>query len=117
MKKKSSRLLALLLAGLMLLPALTACSETTNAEETEQTAQVTADSALAEEIVPEETEITRENTPDTLPADLDYNGETFMIYYSNGFNWTELIEGGEELTGEVVADAVIESNLSVADEL
>ncbi|MBQ2279542.1 MAG: hypothetical protein II333_13335 [Clostridia bacterium] len=117
MKKKSSRLLALLLAGLMLLPALTACSETTNAEETEQTAQVTADSALAEEIVLEETEITRENTPDTLPADLDYNGETFMIYYSNGFNWTELIEGGEELTGEVVADAVIESNLSVAERL
>lgn len=117
MKKKSSRLLALLLAGLMLLPALTACSETPSAAETEQTAQVTADSVLAEEIVPEETEITRENTPDTLPADLDYNGETFMIYYSNGFNWTELIEGGEELTGEVVADAVIESNLSVAERL
>ena len=33
-----------------------------------------------------------------------------MIYYSNGFNWTERIEGGEELTGEVVADASLFNN-------
>ncbi len=117
MMRRSLRFTALLLAGLLLLPSFTACSETTSADETEQTSQVTADSGLTEEIAAEETEITRENTPDTLPADLDYGGETFMIYYSNGFNWTELIEGGEELTGEVVADAVIESNLSVAERL
>ena len=116
MRKQHLRLPALLLAVLMVLPLFAACSETTNSDETEQTAAVTADS-VQEQIAEEEPEITRENTPDTLPADLDYNGETFMIYYSNGFDWTELIEGGEELTGEVVADAVFESNLSVAERL
>lgn len=117
MRKQHLRLPALLLALLMVLPSLAACSETTNEDGAEPTSEVTADSVQAEEIAEEETEITRENTPDTLPADLDYSGETFMIYYSNGFDWTELIEGGEELTGEVVADAVFESNLSVAERL
>ena len=116
MRKQHLRLPALLLAVLMLLPSFAACSETPNASETEQSAVVTADSMQAEEIA-EETEITRENTPDTLPADLDYNGETFTIYHSDKRNWTALIKGGEELTGEVVADTVIESNLAVRERL
>ncbi len=116
-KRRLSKLLAALLAALLLLPSLTACSETPNASETEQPAPAAADPGIAEETVPEETEITRENMPDTLPADLDYNGKTFTIYYSNGFNWTELIEGGEEVTGEVVADTVMQSNQSVAERL
>ncbi|MBP3292900.1 MAG: hypothetical protein J6N32_04030 [Clostridia bacterium] len=116
-RRHLSETLAMFLAVLMILPSLTACSETPDAEEAGQTVPSADEPGIAEEAVPEETEITRENVPDTLPSDLDYSGKTFTIYYSNGFNWTELIEGGEELTGEVVADAVIESNLSVAERL
>ena len=116
-KQKTSKLLAALLAALLVLPSLTACSETPTAAETEQTTVVSADSEQTEDIPAEETEITRENMPDTLPADLDYNGKTFTIYHSDKRNWTPQIKGGDELTGEVVTDTVIESNLSVCERL
>lgn len=111
---RSKRLISLILALALTVPLLSACSEAPSAEETAQT-PTAAEETAAE--VAEETEITRENTPDTLPSDLDYDGTTFMIYYSNGFNWTNLIEGGEELTGEVVSDSVTLCNQSVAERL
>ena len=108
------RAVSLVLVLALAVPGLVSCSETQ--PEAQQQAPV---SPAAEEAVIEtpETEITRENTPDTLPADLDFGGETFTIYYSNGFNWTKQIEGGEELTGDVVPDTVIQCNETVAERL
>ena len=116
-RRHLSETLAMFLAVLMILPSLTACSETPDAEEAGQTVPSADEPGIAEEAVPEETEITRENVPDTLPSDLDYSGKTFTIYHSDKRNWTPQIKGGDELTGEVVTDAVIESNLSVSERL
>ncbi len=109
------RTIAWLLAILLTVPVLASCSSPN--QENEGTSEPTAFSFVETETVSEETEITRENMPDTLPDDLDFGGETFTIYYSNGFNWTAFIEGGEELTGETVSDTVILSNQSVAERL
>ncbi len=109
------RTIAWLLAILLTVPVLASCSSPN--PENEGTSEPTAFSFVETETVSEETEITRENMPDTLPDDLDFGGETFTIYYSNGFNWTAFIEGGEELTGETVSDTVILSNQSVAERL
>lgn len=109
------RTIAWLLAILLTVPVLASCSSPN--PENEGTSEPTAFSSVETETVSEETEITRENMPDTLPDDLDFGGETFTIYYSNGFNWTAFIEGGEELTGETVSDTVILSNQSVTDRL
>ena len=113
MKKNTKRALSLFLSFILTAFPLISCSETQ--PETPQTAAASPEQQ-ADETAPE-TEITRDKTPDTLPDDLDYDGETFTIYYSNGFNWTSLIEGGEELTGDVVCDTVIQSNQSVAERL
>ena len=109
--------IALILAAVML--SAVSCSEAPTEPESPQ-GSTSADAGVLQaepEAVGEETEITRENTPDSLPADLDFGGRTFTVYYSNGFDWTEFIEGGEELTGEVVSDTVFESNQSVAERL
>ena len=50
MRKQHLLLPALLLALLMVLPSLAACSETTNEAGAEPTSEVTADSVQAEEI-------------------------------------------------------------------
>ncbi|MBO4932211.1 MAG: hypothetical protein J6I42_08520, partial [Clostridia bacterium] len=76
-RRHLSETLAMFLAVLMILPSLTACSETPDAEEAGQTVPSADEPGIAEEAVPEETEITRENVPDTLPSDLDYSGKTF----------------------------------------
>ncbi|MBE6726474.1 MAG: hypothetical protein E7576_14985 [Ruminococcaceae bacterium] len=109
--------IALLLAVMM--SAAVSCSETTTEPETlHDSTPANAEAVQAEpEAIEDETEITRENTPDSLPADLDFGGMTLTIYYSNGFDWTEFIEGGEELTGEVVSDTAFENNQSVAERL
>ena len=120
---KSSRILSLILAALLLASSFTACSESKNTAETTgtpQSADVTAETeetTVSEESAPEEIVNTRLNIPDTLPADLSYDGQTVTIYYSNSRNRTGTIEGAEELTGEVVTDAVIECNHWVADRL
>ena len=116
--KNSSRMLALILSALMLLPSFTACSETDDTNETEPTSSaVTSDTEASEETAAEESGTVRRDVPDSLPADLNYDGKTFTIYYSNGRDWTQLIEGGEELSGDIVSDTVFESNLSVSDRL
>ena len=101
MKKK---MLTLVLALLMLgQTVLVGCSEGT--ENAETTAAPTASGEIAaEEAVVEETEITRENTPDDLP-ELDYNGANMMVLARTKAWFTgEMFV--EELNGEVVNDAV-----------
>ena len=68
--------LSLLLALLMLAPAAVSCAETEDPAAPASDPTVSAEPA-AEETVPEETEISRENYPDTLP-ELDFGGETVV---------------------------------------
>ena len=109
------RFFSAVLALILLCPVFAACGnpvpETAVPEPGPDAASAGETDAVAE------TEITRENLPDTLPSDLDFGGKSFTIYYSNGFNWTAFIEGGEELTGETVSDTVILSNESVSNRL
>jgi len=106
--------LSLLLALLMLAPAIVSCAETEDTASPD-TPDVSAD-AGTEETVPEETEISRENYPDTLPDDLDFGGETVTIH-SRGDDESIYEVSVEEMTGEVVNDAVYERNEMVAERL
>ncbi|MEA4832218.1 MAG: hypothetical protein VB118_06345 [Oscillospiraceae bacterium] len=59
-------------------------------------------------------EISRENTPDKLPANIDLGGETVTIYSRNGYtkNFT-----AEDLTEEIMNDAVYNRQLKVEERL
>ena len=108
--------LAMLLALLMLLPMFTACAESgTNEENTDSGASDVAPEAV-EEVVPEETEITRANTPDTLPTDLDFAGtEINCIHLDGEKNRRELYV--EEDTGDALDSAIYARNLAVEERL
>jgi len=113
MKKKT---LTLLLALLMLCQTvLISCSEGTENAETTASAPTASGEIAVEEVVEEETEMTRENTPDDLP-ELDYEGANTMILARTKAWFTgEMFV--EELNGEVVNDAVYERDLSVEERL
>lgn len=112
MKKKMLTLvLALLMLGQTL---LVSCSEgTENAETTAPTP--TASEEITAEVVEEETEITRENTPDDLP-ELDYEGANIMVL-ARQKAWFTGEMYVEELTGEVVNDAVYDRDITVEERL
>jgi len=59
---------------------------------------------------------TRAETPDSLPANLDFGGETFNILCRNK-SWFINEMMVEELNGEIVNDAVYDRNLSISDRL
>lgn len=112
MKKKA---LTLILALLMLCQTvLVSCSEGTENAET-QADTPTASEEVTEETVEEETEMTRENTPDDLP-ELDYQGQNILILARNKAWFTGEMYA-EELTGEVVNDAVYERDITVEERL
>lgn len=110
------RLISLALVLTMLLPLLASCSESEQNSDkaAENTDAVTADNT--EVAVEEDADDSRASVKDSLP-ELDYNGKTFTVFYSNGFGWADFIEGPEELTGEVVKDSVFNANKAVADRL
>ncbi len=101
--------LCLFLALLLTMPALVSC-----ASESNETTPSGGDTAAAE-TTPAETETTRENYPDTLPA-LDFEGITMNIQGRGDASSMEEI-GVEELNGEAVNDAVFERNRMVEERL
>ena len=116
MKKYSKKLMSACLAALLLVSALTACSEGTAenspaAENTPAADTVTAETP-AEETVPEETE------PEYvlgLPENLDYQGAAVTVL---GWQHYEDVEfDSEELNGEIVNDAIFNRNLEVEENL
>lgn len=121
MNKKLSFLLALL----MLASSVTACAESkdNNADTPETTGGVVSRAAAAPE---SETEEETENPyydgyVDPF-ADTDLNGETLSIYTSVDQRGTLtssniLIEGPEEITGDLAPDAAYQRNLDVMDML
>ncbi len=99
--------LCLIFAGVLL---LSSCA----------TGEKTPDSTVPEtdgaDTVHEETEITRENTPDNLPSDLKFNGET-VIFHVRGDDSCIKEFQVEELTGEIINDAIYQRNIAVSDRL
>ena len=116
-KTNAQKTLSLLLALLMLSPALLSCGE--SKENTEPTTSQTAEKPSASDgeadAEPEETEM-----PDPF-ADFDYNGQAFRVSTStNAANATLstsnlFIEGPEELTGDAAPDEAFERNRRVED--
>ncbi len=90
--------------ALLLTLLLASCGGTT--AETETTAQ--AETAI------QETEIIETQPRDSLPADLDFAGETVTLYVDK---LCSLPEFHSELTGDVVEDAVYYRNLTVEERL
>ena len=109
------KIISLLLCLAMLLPALAGCSET-NPEDDAASENPAAESETAP-VEEEEPEVSRANMPDNLPADLDFGGQTFGQFSQTESKVEEFYRGPEELTGEVVADAVYQRNVKVADRL
>lgn len=108
-----NRIFALLLCALMVASSLTACGDATD-ETTD--AGNGGDTTANTETTPEETEITRANTPDTLPDDLDFAGATLNVFYF-GEETSAQYDGPAELTGDVVLDALHNRNVSVEERL
>ncbi len=106
--------LSLILALLMCASAFVSCAETEETASPDPSAEVSAEQTT-EETAAEETEITRENYPDTLP-ELDFEGNTVTIH-SRGDDQAYLEIGIEEMTGEPVNDAVYERNEMVSERL
>ena len=65
--------------------------------------------------VAEDTEVLRENTPDTLPKDLNYTGETITVHIRG--DDASILEMNAELTGDVIEDAVYYRNQAVEERL
>ncbi|MGN1345599.1 MAG: hypothetical protein ACI4V1_02340 [Eubacteriales bacterium] len=113
MKKRA---LALLLACMMLLLNLAACSE--NAVETERTANETVPSS--EPSVDTETEPEEETELQPNIPSLDFGGRTFTFLTSgindtNGVDWETYDIWVETLNGDVINDAVFDRNLYLED--
>lgn len=99
------RLFACLLAALLLSGCAGDVSEETAAE-----------TMPAAEEVQEETEITRENMPDTLPDDLDFGGKSVTILH-RGADRDVQVEISAEDTGDAVDSSIFNRNILVEDRL
>lgn len=115
MKNKKRNCFCILLAAIMMLQ-FTACAESENSAEdaAENTAQQTQ--TTDEVVVEEEEEV--ELQPD-IP-ELDFGGNTFTWLTSgsvddNGVDWVTYDVWVEELTGDVINDAVFDRNIWLED--
>ena len=106
--KYTKRVLVLLLCAAMLLPA---CGKDTQSE-----TESIADTDTVQHIETEPEETTRATMRDNLPSDLRYNGET-VVYYVRGDENCIAEFQIEEMTGEVVNDALYQRNIDVSERL
>jgi len=105
--KKFSRALTLMLAAAL---ALSACGGSGTANETTK-------SGGGDTTTPVETEPSRENTPDSLPKDLDFGGKTVRISNRGQYDYiTFEMHAGEE-TGDIVNDALYDRDRKVEERL
>lgn len=105
--RRMKHTLCLIFAGVLL---LSSCAAGENAPES------TAPETAGADTVQEETEITRENTPDNLPADLKFSGETVVFHVRGDDNCIKEFQT-EELTGEAINDARYHRNIAVSERL
>ena len=109
----AKRILAALLASLMLIPAMAACSDD-SAETPADTTAAVEDTTTAE-TEPPETE--RHEIKDDLPTDLKFGGKTFSIYVATQAVHDNFVMGKAEKEGDIVNDAVWERNANVQEQL
>ena len=95
---RMKRTLAILLASLMLLPTLAACGDAEEPADTTPPSQVT--SSDEDDDIPD----------DELPDNLNYNKEKITFISANEMDY-------DDLTGDVVEDAVYERNKAVEERL
>ncbi len=111
------RILTLILALLMVLPAFTACSESTENNDAAQENTAADAPSAGEEVVAEETEAelsdaeARLAIPDNLP-DQKFDGKEFRILTSEQKNFQFV---SDELTGEATSDSVYNRNLKIEE--
>lgn len=118
--KKNTRTLAWLLACFMA-AGLVSCSSGGTNEETsaaDTAGQVSSDTAAeTEEIVEEPQGNGRSEVKDSLPETLDFEGAEVRVFSRGGDKDTLMEFSAEEMTGDVVNDAVYSRNLAVQERL
>ena len=113
----NKKLLSLLLAVLLILPAfLTGCSESRDNSDAKSNTETPSSDPTAVTEEPEETEFTRANVKDDLPDDLDFNGQELM-FLARSKAWFEGEMYVEELNGETLNDAVYDRDTKVEERL
>lgn len=99
----------ILLLGMILL--LSACG--TESDDIANETTTTYNSDITTEL---EEEANRGNTPDSLPSDLNFDGETINIYYF-GSDDSHYYDAVGEMTGDIVYDAVYNRNAEIEERL
>ena len=115
------RLFAILLAALLVLPAFAACGksdEEPSVSSQDTTTAATTTAAVGEDTTADQTETTTEGyaVKDNLPEDLKFDGEVISII-SRGRSWCKDEVSVEDLTGDVINDAIYNRNAAVEDRL
>ena len=118
---KLKRIMAMLIALLMLVPTLASCSDNTPAESKETTAQQeTAQTAESTDASADESETEEERIKPNIPESADFGGDdiTFLHWYNTA--WTETVRQSrdiyaEGITGEAINDAVYNRNVKIED--
>lgn len=114
MKREPIAVLSALLAVLILIPVFSACSGSVSPEEktpdsVENSVQ-TASAAAGETYA-------RKDTPDTLPAGLDFGGQSIVLYYRDFDILHKYQMQGENNGGDILYDAVYNRNRAVSERL
>ena len=110
---KKRRIISALLVYTLSLLAACGAEETSGNEQTQPNNQSSDDTSSGIE-----TELSRENTPDSLPDDLDFDGLSIRLAYANDIRYPEFIqELAAEYSGDIVDDAIYERNRMIEDRL
>ena len=109
---------AMFLALAMMLPTLTACSESTDNDAITDSPTVAGSVETTPEAVEAEaeTEFTRADVQDDLPDDLNFDGQQVMVL-ARTKAWFDGEMFVEELNGETLNDAVFNRDTKVEDRL
>ena len=119
---KSRRILSAVLASLMLLTMLAACSDSRAGEGTATTAAPMVTAAPAETTAAETTEAAPTVDLSHIPADLKFNDDEIRFLDvndagPNGVYWDTIDIYAKDITGEVINDAVFKRNMAVEERL
>ncbi len=109
----TKRFLAALLASVMLISAMAACSEGGDDTPAGDDTSASADTTAAET---EPKETGRAGIKDNLPADFTMDGKTVGVYMRSSVRKIDWDGGGEE-SGDVIYDAVYQRTRNVEDRL
>ncbi len=105
------RILSLLLAALLLSSATACGNDSSSAKDENSNSTSTTPESTATDVVTEDTALT-----DSLPDGLDFGGASYTIYAREDLEWgTEMYV--EELTGEIVNDAIYNRSRAVDEQL